>query len=140
MSFIYNGIEYDTNRVLTRYRYIPLNTYVDITFSTGTPQNTEAETQVSPPRGYKFAIKYFIISTPPEVQANIIATGIDGTETLLLNDNQEENSVYSYKASNWDVDFLLLDSFKLYGVVSATQTTADRTINLKWGGGFVKGW
>ena len=56
-----------------RYKqYIPKGSKVIIEFSGGVSSDTEARADVSPNEGYKFKIKYFKLTTPPEVEANII--------------------------------------------------------------------
>lgn len=137
---IYGGIRYtELAKLFRKYRYIPMNSNVSITFSNGTPENTEGFIEVTPPSGYRFAITYFTLTTPEEVQANILGTSIDGTQKLLLATNQAENlSDQNYPASDWDQGFLVLNSFQLYGIVTAAATTADRTVTLYYGGGYVE--
>lgn len=139
MSFMYNGIEHGSNNMFIKYRYIPLNTCISTTFPNGTPKNTESIIEVKPPTGYKIAITYFELTTPEETQANILAKSLDKTEMVLLAKNQLEGiSNQKYYAKDWDIDFVILNSFKLYSVVSATITTANRTTILCYGGGYAK--
>ena len=120
------------------HRYLSKESSVSLVFSSGTPKDTEGYVEVSPPDGYFFAVRYFKLTTPPEVEGNILATGMDGVEVRLLAENQAENvSDQVYDASDWGSDLLYLKKFKLYGVVIA-DTTADRELILRWSGGLVR--
>jgi len=120
------------------WRYLPKEQSVSLTFPSGTPEGTEGFVEVTPPNGYVFAIRYFVLTTPEEVEGNILVTGMDGEETRLLAENQSPGlSDQTYDHSDWDTDFFYLKKFKLYGYVT-TDTTADRVITLKWSGALVR--
>jgi hypothetical protein len=110
--------------------------------------------EILPPDGYIFKIKWFKLTTPLEVQGNILVTGQDGEETRLLNredtttGNQPENLTDElYDSSDWDAEALFLQKFRLYGIVTGYDpttgttslvTTADRQLVLKFSGSIVK--
>lgn len=140
---LYGGVDYGRLGELLRgvlrkpWHYLPKEQSVSVTLAAGSPKGAEAFAEVTPPEGYVFAIRYFKLTTPPEVQGNILATGMDGVEERLLADNQAENLADQvYDASDWDMDFLFLKKFRLYAVATAV-TTADRVVTLRWSGALV---
>ena len=140
MVRIYGGIDYERIRELLRktWRYLSKGQTVSLVFPSGTPKGTECFVEVTPPKRYCFAIRYFKLTTPPEVEANILVTCMDNVEIRLLAENQAENLTDQlYDASDWDVDFLYLKKYRLYAI-TITDTTADRELILKWSGGLVK--
>jgi len=119
-------------------RYFPKEQSVSITFTAGTPAGTEGLVEVAPPAGYLFAIRYFKLTTPPEVRANVLLTGLDGFETKMLAEDQDENLADQlYDASDWEDQCFYLQRVRLYAVTKAV-TTADRSCVLKWSGGLVR--
>ena len=142
MSIIYVDVEKIKKAIREEarkpWRYLPKEQSINLTFPSGTPEGTEGFAEVTPPEGYYFAIRYFKLTTPNEVEGNILVTGMDGEETRLLAENQSaglSDQLYDY--SDWDSDFLFLKKFRLYGKTTTT-TTADRVVVLKWSGGLVK--
>jgi len=120
------------------WRYLPKDQSVTVEFASGTPAGTEKySSDVTPPEGYCFAIRYFRLITPQEVEANILVTGMDGEETKLLSENQSPSSNVLYDASDWDADFLFVKKFRVYAKAT-TDTTDVRTVTVKYSGGLVK--
>ena len=140
--------EYGLAKSRVTDRYLPKDSQITVTFPTNTPKDTEAYVEVTPPTGYLFKIRYFIITTPLEVQANVLLTGIDGTETRMLKDNQAENLTDQlYDVGDWDSEAFFLQKFRLYVIVTGYDpttdttnpvTTADRQVILKYSGSIVK--
>jgi len=125
-------------QILKPYRYLSKEQSVTLTFPSGTPADTEGYVEVAAPTGHLFAIRYFKLTTPPEVRGNVLLRGLDGVEVKMLSIDQDENLADQlYDASDWDASHLLLRKFRLYGVTKAT-TTANRLCILRWSGGLVR--
>ena len=117
-----------------RYKYyIPKGTQVTLEFSNGVVSGAEARLDVYPKTGYKFKIKYFKLTTPPEVEANIILVNDKG-EQILLAIPQDEDTVEVYDYSDFDdEEMFYLNSFALYAKAK-TNITANRDVVLEFGG------
>lgn len=117
-----------------RYKYyIPKGSQVIVEFNSGVAAETEARVDVNPKEGYKFKIKYFKLTTPPEVEANIILVTDNGEQTLLAS-NQPENTTEIYDYSDfYDEEMFYINSFALY-VKTTVDTTAVRDVVLEYGG------
>jgi hypothetical protein len=121
-------------------QYLPKESQVFATVPTNTPKDTEVYMVVTPPTDYIFKIRYFKLTTPLEVQGNILGTGIDGSQVRLLRDNQAEGLTDQlYDSSDWDSEAFFLQQFTLYGIVTADPvTTADRQLILKFSGSLIR--
>lgn len=119
-------------------RYLQYENAVSLTIPSGTPANTEFLLEVIPDTPYWFGIRYFKLTTPLEVQANIKAQHPDAKEDFLLHPHQDENQTdVIYDSSNWGVKELILRKFYLYAVTKV-ETTADREVILKFCGNYKK--
>ena len=121
-------------------RYLSKEQAVTLTIPGGTPIDSEGYVEVSPPSGYVFVIRYFKLSTDPEVYGNILLTGLDGVEARLLAEDQDENlSDQLYDASDWTGEGFVLTKFRVYGKAKV-DTTADRNVVAKWCGHLRRWW
>ena len=126
-------------------KYLPKEQAVSVVVPSGTEAGTELRREVTPPEGHIFLIKYFKLTTPPEVEGNILVTTIDGEEVKLINRldnpptyNQPENETDTlYDASDWGVMAFIVKKVTLLAHVKTT-TTADREVVLKWCGSLMR--
>lgn len=119
--------------VRLRKKYLPKPTTLKIQIDSGTPAGKEFTENAKPDDGYWFKIRYFKLTTPPEVEANIIIS-TDYGDTPLLAINQDENTTEVYDASDWDSDgFFYLKKITLYAKTKTT-TTDVREVALEYCG------
>jgi len=121
-------------------RHIPKESEITLTVQPNTPKDTEVYAEVTPPDGYILKIRYFKLTTPKEIQGNILLTGTDGEEVRMLKDNQAEDLADQlYDHSDWDAEAFFLQKFRLYGIVTADPaTTTSWNIVVKYSGTLVK--
>jgi len=110
----------------------------EITIPAYTDANSIFEIEIQPPFGYGLALDRFKISTPAEVQANVVVVGKGNREIYLITNWQDENLAdVEYRASEWNRKRLLVYSMRLVAKTK-TMTTADRTVSFEWWGAHVK--
>jgi hypothetical protein len=105
---------------------------ISITFSAGSPPGTEVTLEVYPPVN-TFAIKYFRLVTPLDVEANISVVTLDGEEVALLSSNQPENTEEVYSADDWGLGLIHAKVVKLYAK-TIRDITIDRVVELGFSG------
>jgi hypothetical protein len=115
--------------------YLSREVEVDVTFPAGTPPGTEAILEVYPPDGM-FAIRFFRLKTPLDVEANIVVVLGDGLEVVLLGRNQDEGVEEVYSADDWSTSYIYARAVKLYAVAKR-DVSVDRTVTLSFTGGLV---
>ena len=111
-------------------KIIPKDSKVEIVVDSGIAAGTEFSSTQEPDEGYKFCISYFTLSVPEEVEANVIVATEKG-ETVLLSENVTNTTVTIDASDFGGLDYL--NSFTLY-VKVVSDTTAQRTVTLKYGG------
>jgi len=111
---------------------IPKETQVEIVIPAGTLKDAEFTSQVKPDTGQAMIIAYFELTTPPEVEGNIIIETDDGLSTLI-EPNQQPNTNEFYDPSDYGLERFYVKSFSLYAK-AVTDLTDDRTIILKFSG------
>jgi len=111
---------------------IPKETQVEIAILAGTPKDAEFTSQVKPDTGQAMIIAYFELTTPPEVEGNIILETGQGY-SILAEPNQIPNTNEFYDPSDYGLEHFYVKAFSLYAK-AVTDLTDDRTIVLKFRG------
>jgi len=123
------------------YKPLPIGSYVELTFASGTPINTSGTRVISLDDGYDhFHFTWFRLTTPPEAKAKIIISDTSNP----VDSYEEGNIIYEQDPNKPDelIDcsefdpkhgYLVCDKVWLYGETTA-NTTADRQIILKYAG------
>ena len=111
---------------------IPKEAQIEITIPADTPKDVEFMFQVKPDTGQAMIVTYFELTTPPEVEGNIILETGQGY-SILAEPNQIPNTSEFYDPSDYGLEHFYVKAFTLYAKTQ-TQTTDDRTITLKFRG------
>ena len=127
--------------IVGRYsKPIPKDTEIELIFPAGTILNAENFIEVMPERGFLFAIRYFTLTTPLEVDGNVIVSPFarpvdDPAEGIkLLAENLAANILNRViDAGDFDHWFILCDRFWVYGR-AMVNTTANRVVTVRIGG------
>jgi len=112
--------------------YLPNPAKVEIVVQNGAPQGAEYISEITPKDGYVFNIKYFRLTTPPEVEASVIIYNESG-ESVLMPSPLGENTSEHHDYSDYSDDFLRCNKVRV-SAKTLSSTTDDRVVILEYSG------
>ena len=113
-------------------KYLPNPAKVEIVVQKGAPQGVVYTSEIIPDDNHVFNIKYFALTTPPEVEASIIIVN-DAGESTIMPSPQGENVSEIYDYSDYSNEFIRCSKIILSAKV-ITTTSDDRTVMLEYSG------
>ena len=111
---------------------IPKEAEIRLTLPYGAQKDVETLFNVIADTGQAMIVTYFELTTPPEVEGNIILETGQGY-SILAEPNQIPNTNEFYDPSDYGLEHFYVKAFSLYAK-AVTDLTDDRTIILKFSG------